>query len=488
MNAPFVDRHAAWSDEQRAAGERLASLLDGESLDVVRFGFADQHGIVRGKTLVARAARVALRTGVPVVGTLLLKDTAHRTAWPVFEQGAGFGSADFQGAGFGSADFQGAGDIVLVADPTTFRVLPWSPRTGWVQCDAYFPDGRRVPFDTRELCRRALARLAEHGYEYVAGLEVECYLFRIADPRLSPEDAGWPGRPPEVTLLEPGYQLLTEQRYDLLEPAMEILRATLQALGLPLRSLEVELGPSQVELVLEPARALAAADQMVLLRNAAKQALRRHGYHVSFMCRPRIPNVMSSGWHLHQSLCDARGDNAFVPPPGQVLSVTGRHFLGGLLAHARGATALAAPTLNAYRRYRPNSLAPDRATWARDNRGALVRVIGGPGDPATRLENRVGEPAANPYLYLASQIVAGLDGLQRALDPGPSADTPYAAQAPRLPQSLAEALDALAGDEVLRAGVGLSFADYFVHLKRSEIARFEAEVTEWEHREYFDLY
>jgi glutamine synthetase len=230
---------------------------------------------------------------------------------------------------------------------------------------------------------------------------------------------------------------------------------------------------------------------MVLFRSAVKQVCRRHGYHATFMCRPRIPNVMSSGWHLHQSLRRrADGANAFAASEaGAWLSDTGRRFLGGLLAHARGGAALSTPTINGYRRYRPYSLAPDRAIWGRENRGAMVRVVsGGPGDPGTRLENRAGEPAANPYLYFASQIFAGLDGLERKLDPGPSADTPYEAEAPPLPRSLGEALEALRADACLRDGLGSRFVDYFCRIKEAELARFQLEVTEWEHREYFEMF
>ena len=167
---------------------------------------------------------------------------------------------------------------------------------------------------------------------------------------------------------------------------------------------------------------------MVLFRSAAKQVAQRHGYHATFMCRPRLANVMSSGWHLHQSLKDRKTHaNAFMDGR-EPLSAVGMHYMAGLLDHARGAAAFSTPTLNGYKRYRPFSLAPDRAIWGRDNRGVMVRVLGGPGDPATHLENRVGEPAANPYLYMASQIVSGLDGLDRKLDPGPSADAPYESQ------------------------------------------------------------
>ena len=491
---PFVERHDLWSAAQNAAVDEVVRAIEHERLELVRFAFADQHGIVRGKTLVASEAVRAMRAGVGMVGTVLLKDTSHRTVWPVFEAAAGFATPEFEGAA----------DVVLVADPLSFKRLPWAPGTGWLLCNAHFADGRPVPYDTRWQCARALRALAEAGYDYVAGLEVECYLFRLEDPRLAPQDAGWPGEPPQVSLLEAGYQLLTEQRYDQLEPALEIVRRNAQGLGLALRSMEVELGPSQVEFVFEPMRGMEAADAMILFRSAAKQSLRRAGYHASFMCRPRIPNVMSSGWHLHQSLVGradrgasaaaqrpgAVGTNALMPDRagGDPLSPLGMRFLAGLLAHARGAAAFAAPTINAYRRYRANSLAPDRAVWGRDNRGAMLRVVGGPSDPATRIENRAGEPAANPYLYIASQVHAGLDGVVRELDPGPSADAPYRTQAQMLPRSLAEALDALADDTAMRAGFGADFVDYFLRIKRAEIARFEQEVTDWEHREYLDLF
>ena len=228
---------------------------------------------------------------------------------------------------------------------------------------------------------------------------------------------------------------------------------------------------------------------MVLFRSAVKQVAQRNGYHATFMCRPKLPNVMSSGWHLHQSLKDRKtGANAFVDRQASRCRRVGRHYMAGLLDHARAAAAFSTPTLNGYKRYRPFSLAPDRAIWGRDNRGVMVRVLGGPGDPATHLENRVGEPAANPYLYMASQVVCGLDGMTRKLDPGPSADTPYETKAPLLPRSLDEALAALRDDKALRAGFGDFFVDYYLKLKQAEIDRFNAEVSDWEQREYFSTF
>jgi glutamine synthetase len=362
-------------------------------------------------------------------------------------------------------------------------------------CDIYFGNGQPVPFSTRARCQAALATLREAGFDFLAGLEVEFHLFKLENLRLNPADATWPPQAPEVSLLTQGYQYLTESRFDMIDPAVELLRRGVETLGLPLRSVEIELGPSQVEFTFRPQLGLASADSMILFRAAVKQIARRNGYLASFMCRPALSNVMSSGWHLHQSLIETKSKrNAFAADHPDGLSPAGRHYLGGLLAHARAAAAFTTPTVNGYKRYRAYSLAPDRANWARDNRGVMMRVMGQPGDAATHLENRVGEPAANPYLYLAAQIYAGLDGIARKLDPGPSADTPYEAEAVMLPKDLGEAVAALRADDALRAGFGGGFIDYYAHIKEAELARFkkeapeQAEVTPWEQKEYLDLF
>jgi glutamine synthetase len=447
--------------------------IESRGLKTVRFSFADQHGILRGKTLASAEVKTALERGVSVTSTLLLKDTAHKTVFPAFTPGGGVGMPEMQGAA----------DVLMIPDRSTFRVLPWAPDTGWFLCELQCQDGRPLPYCTRQLLRKAIKTL---GYEFIAGLEVEFHVFRILNPNLKPSDAGQPGTPPEVELLSTGYQYLTEQRYDLIDPVVQILRKDLESLGLPLRSFEVEFGPSQFEFTLSPLPGLEAADAMLLLRSAVKQSARRHGYHATFMCRPKLPNVMSSGWHLHQSL-RKNGVNAFVSEK-EDLSETGKQFLAGLLAHARASSALSTPTINGYKRYRPYSLAPDRVIWGKENRGAMLRVVGGPGDPGTRIENRIGEPAANPYLYFASQIYSGLDGMARKLSPPPSADTPYEARADLLPHTLSEALIALKEDACLKSGFGEKFIDYYCRIKEAEIARFNLEVSDWEHREYFDLF
>ena len=475
----FVDRHGLWTDTQQRQARELVGRIDAGELDLVRFAWPDQHGMLRGKTLVASEARDALWAGVNLTTTLLAKDTSHKTVFPVFTAGGGFAVEGLQGGA----------DFTIVADPSTFKVLPWSARTGWVLCDAYMNDGRPCPYATRQVMQRALQQLHATGMEFVAGLEVEFHVFKREADALELDDSGQPGEPPRVSLLSQGYQYLTELRYDRVDAVMELLRANLSGLGLPLRSLEVEYGPSQFELTFGPMAGLLAADTMVLLRSAIKQVCHRAGYHATFMCRPRIPNVMSSGWHLHQSLRGSDGANAFIPSrEGRDLSDIGLHYLGGLKQHACAAAALASPTINGYRRYRPFSLAPDRAIWARDNRGAMLRVLGGVGQAATRIENRVGEPAANPYLYMASQVFSGLDGMHNKTDPGPSADAPYDTPAEQLPRSLGDALACLRASEMLNRQMGQDFVRYLCHIKQAEIDRFNLEVSAWEHREYFDLY
>ena len=165
-----------------------------KGIKAVRFYFADQHGVLRGKTLSASAAEAAMDRGVTVTSTLLLKDTSHRTVFPAFTPGAGVGMSEMQGAA----------DILMIPDESTFRILPWAPDTGWFLCDLKFPDGREVPFSTRAILNRSLERLERSGYEFVAGLEVEFHVFKIRDPHLQPADAGQPGNPPDVELLTTG--------------------------------------------------------------------------------------------------------------------------------------------------------------------------------------------------------------------------------------------------------------------------------------------
>ena len=492
----FAETCGAADAARASACDAVVRRLRDEAVELVRIGWCDTHGILRGKTLTAAAVPRALESGVGLVSTILLKDTSDRTAYRVFEPGATDALP-----GFGNA-----GNLLLLPDPASFRVLPWAPGTGWMRAEAWFDDATPVPLDTRRILRGALDLLAAAGYGLKCGLEVEFHIYRLVDPlrdaaSLDPERAAWPGEPPAMTMIHPGYNLLAEGWADRADEPLRIVQRTAEGLGLPLASLEIELGPSQVEAVFDATDALTAADQMVAFRNGVTQALRRAGYHASFVCLPPFANVMASGWHLHQSLVELKtGGNAFrrdAPASGSgpadaqhVLSAAGESWLAGLLEHGRAMAVFCAPTINAYARFRPHAMAPDAVIWGRDNRGAMLRVLGRAGDAGTRIENRIGEPAANPYLYVAAQIHAGLDGLARGLVAPPATAAPYAEGGARLPASLGEALAALAADERLVAAFGAPVVDWLTQVKRAELARHDQadDKDAWQAREYFSRF
>src|SRR5919202_1487981 len=244
---------------------------------MVRFVFVNQHGLVRSKTLTGAAIVGGLRNGVSVPSSLMLKGSS------------------------------GAGDIVLVPDPTTFRVLPWAAHTGSILCDVRFPDGSAVPFCTRSLLRRVCEPLASRGFGLTVGVELEFHVFRSGGDGITADRVGSPGSPglpPAATPTTPGSQLLNDETLDSLDELVQALRLGLTQVDLPLRSIELEFGPSQLEITLAAADAADAADAVVLLRTAVRQICRRHGYHATFMSRPAGAQTASAGWHLHQSLRD----------------------------------------------------------------------------------------------------------------------------------------------------------------------------------------
>jgi glutamine synthetase len=490
--ASFIETHGLWSDEQKRLAADLLRRVEGEKLGFVRLAWGDTHGYSRAKTLTIPAFVSALTEGFNIGVATTTLDSAGARVFASFTPGGGMGLPEMTGSP----------NLTIVADPATFRVLPWADGVGWILGDEYFNDGRPFHFSPRQMLRRATGRLAARGWKSVIGPEVEWYVLRVVDAHLSEDNVGAPGlrgRPIKTAPVEPGYHYHSESNMDLMQEVFDALGSAFEALGLGLRSIENEWGPGQVECTFAPRDALGAADNVLLFRTATRQICRRLGYFATFMCRPALKGFYSNGWHLHQSLVDAAsGENLFMPRnAGEVLSPLGQSYLAGLLQYAAPATVFATPTVNGYRRFRPNSLAPDRATWAYDHRGAMIRILGGVDDPATRLENRVGEPAANPYLYILAQIVTGLAGIETKAALPPSSEEPYAAERPLLPKSLPEALDMLETEPLFRHALGDTFVDYFVKLKRTEAGRYQSslqgappadEPSEWEQNEYFDFF
>ncbi|MGK0298168.1 MAG: glutamine synthetase [Gammaproteobacteria bacterium] len=491
----FVSKHNLWTDDKYSIANELKRRVDTEALHLIRLAWVDSHGAVRAKALTPQVFKDSLDNGYNInVATSTLDGAGGR----VF-------SSFTQGGGMELDEMTGSPNLVAVPDPDTFHILPWAPGIGWVLCDQYFKNGMPFHFCTRHLLKSQLARLANQNLQCLIGLEIEWYLALDIEPQLSEVHVGGPGirgqaiktRPVEI-----GYSYHSETNLDLMQPILSELACAYKALDMPLRSMENEWGPGQLECTFSAQDALKAADNFVLMRTATRQICRRKGYFATFMCKPALKGYYPSGWHLHQSLVDAcNGRNVFTPDSsGEILSQQGRQWLAGLLHHAVDTIIFTTPTINGYRRFVKNSLAPDRISWGVDHRGTMIRVLSGEREHETRLENRTGEPSANPYLYIASQIAAGLDGMDRDLSPPLNETDPYKADHRRLPDNLASALDAVTGSKLMRKQFGDIFIDYFIKLKQAELQRYNnyneihgntneaTDVTQWEQDEYFDFF
>ncbi|XDA98262.1 glutamine synthetase family protein [Sulfitobacter sp. LCG007] len=465
------------SPEAVTAGENICRQAKAAGLETIRVLFPDQHGVLRGKTIVANALPSLFRSGIRATSTLLLKDSAHRTVFPVWTD------TDLPGG------LRGASDILMVPDPATFRILPWSPHSAWIICDIRHPNGEVIPFAPRDMLRQAISALADQGMKLVVGLEVEFHIYAVEDARTGHADATMPGRPLLTRNLNQGYQYLTELRYAAAEPMLDELRRACHGIGLPIRSMEIEMGPSQFEFTFDPADPMTHADNMVMFRTLAKEVADARGLHATFMCRPAVENCAASGWHLHQSLLDVQtGRNLMIPETRDALTPTASGWIAGLLEHAEESCLLSTPTVNGYKRYKPHQLAPDRIQWGRDNRGAMVRGLMAPGDPASRIENRIAEPAANPYHFFASQILSGLDGLRRGLVAPDPVETPYDSVAKRLPETLGDALRSFETSAFYREAFGDDCVEHLATIRRAEWQRYCQTVSEWEQAEYFSIF
>jgi glutamine synthetase len=373
-------------------------------------------------------------------------------------------------------------DMMLQPDPRTLRLLPelaWGARTALVVCDVYRSDGEPAEGDPRGALKRILAQLSAEGYTAQIGAEVKFFLFgRSPDgaPRLQPHD--------QAGYLDPGPT----------DGGLAVRRdiaGVLDALGFAVEATHHEIAPAQHEVNFRYDDALATADKLTLLRTVVRQVADRHGLHASFMPKP-LPGISGSGLHVHQSL-NVEGTNAFFDPEApDGLSNTLRFYVGGLLRHARGFCAITNPLVNSYKRLVPGSEAPVFVTWALQNRSALIRVPAQRGD-ATRVELRMPDPAANPYLSLAVQLAAGLEGIRDEIDPGEPVHGNVAAlttrelqrlRIRRLPRSLVEALEVFEQDRLVRTTLGEHIYGFLLQARRREWREYTNHVHPWEVERY----
>ena len=370
----------------------------------------------------------------------------------------------------------GLPDVTVRPDLSTLAVLPWEP--GVAACLGEVTDpatGAPAPESPRDLLRAVLARAAEQGLRPVVGPELEYFLLEPA----AGTPTGW-RRSPETT----GAVYTAGLRAD---PGNHLLRTLrhLRDLGLGVVTGNHEFDGGQYEINLTHSAALDAADRAFRFKAAVKELARQEGNLATFMAKP-FGDAGGSGFHLHLSCDDEDGGNVFDDPAGSYgLSATARHAVAGIVAHAPALAALANPTVNSYKRFGPDTLAPWLIDWGLDNRSTMVRIPPERGGGA-RLELRLGDASANPYLLIAGTIAAALLGVRAGEEPpspleGYGYDTTRAAL---LPQSLSAALDALEADTALTEVLGKAFTTSFLTYKRDELARFGRHVTDWEFTEY----
>nr|WP_254709819.1 glutamine synthetase family protein [Streptomyces lunaelactis] len=373
----------------------------------------------------------------------------------------------------------GMPDITVRPDLSTLVPLPWEPGVAWCIGDARDPaTGLPAPESPRDLLRRVTAALTAEGLVPVVGPELE-YVLLDPDPG-SP--TGW-----RRYADAPGNVYTVGRKGD---PDGHLLRTLrhLHGLGIGATGGNREYDSGQFEINLDHSEALDAADRAFRFKVAVKELARAEGRLATFMAKP-LNDGGGSGFHLHISLVDTDGRNVFdAPEQPSGLSVAARHAVAGLLAHAPALAALFNPTVNSYKRFGPDTTAPWLIDWGLDHRGAMVRIPPERGG-GSRLEMRLGDATANPYLAIAGLVAAVGLGIRSAAEP-PTSTGGYGydpANAPKLPTSLGEALDALEADVELTEVLGRPFVDAFLIFKRDELARFERHVTDWEFRQYAQL-
>jgi len=443
-------------ETHKEAHARLEELLRA-GYKRVRVQYPDLLGSSRNKVIPLRLLEEAAEDGLNFCISVLAVD--HAGDMP---------------PGTGLADEVQYRDMQAVPDLATLRPVPWEESTAVCLADLWF-DGEPLPCCPRGLLKRAIAEVEKRGYTVACGHELEFFLLR-------PGGSGYEQYAPRPGLV---YRL---------DPAVDpggVIREMEEAagaMGLPVVCANQEYFASQWEINCRYAGALEAGDDAHLLKLAIKEIAGRHGLVATFIGKP-ADELGTSGYHLHLSLWDGAGGNAFLDessPDG--LSDACRWFVGGQLEHARGMTAVLAPTINAYKRFPAQAFAPYWLNWGPDNRTVCVRIPRERGK-ATRIENRIGDGAASAYLSSAAAIFAGLDGIDRRLEPGPAAGGDTYQQDggwDTVPFSLPEALDALEASAFLREKLGEQFVQAFCALKRSEARRYAAAVTDWELREYID--
>lgn len=451
-----------------ATPKQLTDLKKTLDVDFVRFEQTDTHGTSRSKTVPLRHWEHFASNGLNFLLGHLGFDV---------QSGVAPGSGYLEDLGFP--------DSRIFPDLDTLVTVPWANRTASVLCEPRFQDSRPAMAAPRVVARALLDELADMGYGLYSGFEYEFYFVHRED------------RQPPF----PGIQIFATLRNNFDQALVDQILLQMPQVGVDIITSNAEYGPGQMEINFAPAAGIAAADHAFRFKNGVKEIAQKNGYMASFMTKP-YADQSASGCHHHHSLTDLKtGKNAFSNPDKPFeLNAVCRWWLGGQIKHAKAICALAAPTVNCYKRYKQWSFAPTNATWGVENRTVGIRVKGLKGE-GSHLENRTPGAASNPYLVMAAILAAGLDGLKNHIEL--NAEVKGAAYGmegvTNLPASLIESLDALEADQPMREMLGEEFIKLFLAVKRHEIKKaasggavvgsqgFNERVEEWEVNEYFEF-
>src|SRR6187549_2840193 len=452
--AMIESEHRATSDPE--SRKQVLKEIEKQKVQYVLFWFTDLEGHLKSFAITPSEIAAALDDGMGFDGSSI-------TGFNAIEES----------------------DMVAIPDPETFQLMPWKEgetKVARMICDIVTPDGKPYEGDPRYVLRRALERMTSLGFDtFNVGPELEYFLFR--------DDSG------TETLDEGGYFAMTT-----LDAASGLRQDTVRALesmGIPIEYVHHEVGPSQHEIDMRFAPALTMADHTVTYRLIVKEIAKKAGYHATFMPKP-IFGENGSGMHTHQSLF-SDGRNAFFDANDQYfLSDIGKAFIAGQLKHAREISAVFAQWVNSYKRLVPGYEAPVYVAWSQRNRSALIRIpLYKPGsEQATRAEIRCPDPACNPYLTFAALLQAGLEGIEQGYELPEPMETNLYHLTPEerreqgivsLPETLGEAIDELAGSELLRKALGPHIFDRYVELKRKEWDEYRVQLTDWELERYLSV-
>jgi glutamine synthetase len=432
-------------------------LLDAEQADLrlIRFLYCDYGSMVRGKATHVEHLRKRLDEGIAlVIGQIAMNALDELQSVP---------------------GMTAVGEVRIVPDPASFRVLPYVPHTAMMMSELQLLNGEPWAACPRTFLRRMIDRAAERNIRVETVLENEFFLAKGADGELVPADQS-------RCFSTAGMDLQAHFTLDLIE--------ALAAQQIHLEQALPEYGAGQQEISIRHAPAMQAADDQIRVRETARNVARRHGLHATFAAKP-WPDQIGSGAHCHLSIWDtATGENLLYDGQKHYgLSDTGRAFVAGILEHLPALVAITCPTVNSYYRLQPHAWASSYVCWGFDNREAAVRVpssFRGREQATTNVELKTVDNTCNPYLAFGAIMAAGLDGIDRQLDPGPDLDidpgllddaTRAERNMARLPTSLDQALDNLEADQVLLDALGPTLAGAYVTVRRSE-ARSYAEMDE----------